>query len=94
MKDYALPEMCKCGKQMSRDLITEHSAVRSDYNTPIVSDSMAFDAIDLAEHRKRFPDIEVVVDHARSARPVLKSLSQKRKYLKARKRIDVNSFTG
>jgi len=92
MKDYALPEICKCGKQMSRDLITEHSAVRSDYKEPIVSDSMAFDAIDLDAHRKRFPNIEVVVDHARSARPVFKSLGQKRAYLKARGFVDCNSF--
>jgi putative FmdB family regulatory protein len=94
MRDFDLPEICKCGKQMSRDLITEHSAVRSGYNKPIVSDSMAFDAIDLTEHRRQFPDIEVVVDHARSARPVFKSLSQKRKYLKARGFVDCNSFTG
>ena len=92
MRDFALPEICKCGKPMSRDLITEHSAVRGDYNEPIVSDSMAFDAIDLAEHRKRFPDIEVVVDHARSARPMFKNLTQKRRYLKARGWIDCNSY--
>lgn len=94
MRDFDLPEMCKCGKQMSRDLVTEHSAVRSDYKEPIVSDSMAFDAMDLDEHRKRFPDIEVRVDHARSARPVFRSLGQRRAYLKARKFVDCNSFTG
>ena len=93
MRDFALPETCKCGASMYRDLKVEHSAVRGDYNKPIVSDSMAFDAIDLAEHRKRFPDIEVVVDHARSARPVFRSLGQKRAYLKARKWVDANSFT-
>lgn len=94
MRDSALPEICQCGESMNRNLRAEHSAVRGDYNEPIVSDSMAFDAIDLAEHRKRFPDIEVVIDHARSARPVFKNLTQKRKYLKARGWIDCNSFTG
>jgi len=84
--------MCECGKQMFRDLKAEHSSVRGDYNEPIVSDSMAFDAIDLAEHRRRFPNIDVVVDHARSARPVFKNLSQKRKYLKARGFVDCNSY--
>ena len=93
IRDFALPEICKCGKPMHRDLKAEHSAIRSDYNEPIVSDSMAFDAIDLAEHRRRFPDIEVVVDHARSARPVFRSLGQKRDYLKARGFVDCNSFT-
>ena len=94
MRDFDLPEICECGESMKRDLRTEHSAVRGDYNEPIVSDSMAFDAVDLVEHRKRFPDIDVVVDHARSARPVFKNLTQKRQYLKARGWIDCNSFTG
>lgn len=94
IKDRNIPETCGCGILMDRSFIGELNSVRGDYNDPIVSDSMAFDAIDLAEHRKRFPNIEIVVDHARSARPVFKSLSQKRGYLKARGFIDANSFTG
>ncbi len=94
MKDSALPQVCECGEpRMTRDRQTEHSSVRGDYNVPIISDSMAFDAIDLPEHRKRFPHIEVVVDHARSARPVFRSLNQKRAYLKARNWADLNSFS-
>lgn len=92
MGDFALPEICDCGEPMIRNFVAEHSSVRGDYNQPIVSDSMAFDAIDLAEHQKRFPDVEVVVDHARSARPVFKNLGQKRAYLKARGFVDCNSF--
>ena len=92
IKDRDLPEPCKCGKQMTRDLIAEHGSVRGDYSTPIVSDSLAFDAIDLTEHRRRFPGIDVVVDHARSARPVLRNLNEKRKYLRARGFTDCNSF--
>ncbi len=92
MKDSGLSEICGCGAVMKRNYIAEHSAVRGDYNEPIVSDSMAFDAIDLVEHRRRFPNIDIQVDHARSARPIFRNLSQKRKYLKARGMVDVNSF--
>ena len=92
MKDSSLSEICECGRDMDRDYITEQCAVRGDYNDPIVSESLAFDAIDLTEHRRRFPDIEVQVDHARSARPIFKNLNQKRRYLKARGFVDCNSF--
>ena len=92
MRDSGLPETCVCGQEMNRDYPTERIGVRGDYNVPIVSDSMTFDAVDLTEHRRRFPDVEVVVDHARSARPVFRSLSQKREYLKARGWIDCNSY--
>lgn len=92
MKDSGLSEICECGQQMQRDYTSEHSSVRTDYNDPIVSDSMAFDAIDLEEHRRQFPDVEVAVDHARSARPVFRNLNQKRRYLKARGFVDQNSF--
>lgn len=92
MQDSDLPEICQCGASMERDFVAEHSSVRGDYNEPIVSDSMAFDAIDLDEHRRRFPHIEVVVDHARSARPVFRNLNQKRAYLKARGFVDCNSY--
>ncbi len=92
MQDSSLPEACVCGESMERDYTAEHSSVRGDYNEPIVSDSMAFDAADLAEHRRQFSDIEVVVDHNRSARPVFKSLSQKRAYMKARGWKDCNSY--
>jgi len=81
----------ECAEPMNRDILAEQGAVRGDYNEPIVSESMAFDAIDLAEHRKRFPDIEVKVD-GRSARPVFRNLSQKRRYLKARGWVDCNSY--
>ena len=92
IEDYDLLELCDCGNFMVRDFVAEHCSVRGDYKEPIVSDSMAFDAQDLVEHRKRFPDIEVVVDHARSARPVFKSLGQKREYLKKRGWVDANSY--
>lgn len=93
MKDSDLPDFCECGTEMRRDFTAEHSSVRGDYNEPIVSDSMAFDAVDLAEHRRRFPGVEVVVNHARSARPVFRNLNQKRRYMKKRGWIDCNSYT-
>ena len=93
MQDRNISELCECGGIMGRDMLAEQSAVRGDYDEPIVSDSMAFDACDLAEHRQKFPGVDVVVDHDRAARPVFRSLTQKRKYLKARGWIDANSYT-
>ena len=93
MANRNVREYCECGGIMGREIPDELGAVRGDYNDPIISDSMAFDACDLAEHRKRFPGIDVVVDHDRAARPVFRSLTQKRKYLKARGWIDTNSYT-
>lgn len=91
MKDSGQPEICECGQEMVRNYKAEQIGGRGMYAEPIVSESMAFDAIDLAEHRKRFPDIDVVVE-GRIARPILRSLSQKRQYLKRRGWIDTNSF--
>ncbi len=88
----SVAECCgPCGIEMNRDYPAEHAAVRSDYNKPIVSESMAFDSVDLAEHRKQFPDVEVQVD-GRTAKPVLRSLSQKRRYLKGRGFVDQNAY--
>lgn len=95
MRDFALPETCQCGESMNRNLHAEHSAVRGDYNTPIISTSMAFNTQDLDEHRKRHPNIELKIDMpGRTAYPVFRNLMQKRAYLKARKWVDCNSFTG
>ena len=91
MKDCRLPEVCVCGKLMERDFHAECHSVRGDYKKPIVSTSLAFDTQDLTEHRKQFHDVEVRVE-GRMAEPILKSLSQKRKYLKARGWKDVNDF--
>lgn len=77
--------------EFARDFLAEQSSVRGDYERPILAQSMAFDAVDLVEHRKRFPDVEVRTD-GRIATPVLKSLSQKRRYLLQRGWRDNNSF--
>ncbi len=91
LKDFDLPEICTCGEPMSRDFITEHCAVRADYNKPIVSEAMAFDSIDADAHRKRFPNVDLVIE-GRCAKPVLRSLGQKREYMKARRIVDTRSY--
>lgn len=91
MVDSGKSERCECGCQMNRDYRAEHTHVWGDYNQAIVSDSMAFDSIDVAEHRKRFPDVDLKID-GRIARPILRSLRHKRRYLKGRNWQDRNSF--
>ena len=91
MADSDVPKNCVCGTGMTRDFVAEQCAIRGDYKHPIVSESLAFDAIDLDEHRARYPDIDVDVD-GRIARPILRSLSQKRAYLKGRGHVDTKSF--
>ncbi len=91
--DYDKDAPCSvCGTPMVRDFQAEHAGVRGDFKEPIVSDSMAFDAIDLAEHRKRFPNVDIQVE-GRIARPILRSQGQRRAYLKGRGMVDRNSFT-
>lgn len=91
MRDSSVPELCGCGRRMVRDYQAEHSAVRGDFDEPIVSESLAFDSRDVAEHRKRFPGVDLVVE-GDTARPILRSQTQRRKYIKGRGWIDVNSF--
>lgn len=91
LKDFDLPEICTCGEPMFRDYVAEHCAVRANYKEPIVSESMAFDAIDVAAHRKRFPNIDLVID-GRCAKPVLRSRGQKMQYMKERGFVDTKSY--
>ncbi len=69
-------------------------SVRGDYKKPSELQSMGFIATpeDVAEHRRRFPDVELVLREG-SAIPVMRSLDQKRKYLKASDWVDTESFT-
>lgn len=91
MKDHAKPEACSCGARMTRDYTMEHAAVRGDYKVPIVSESLAFDAAEVAQHREQFPNIDLQVE-GNSARPILRNLSQRRQYVKDRQFVDTNSF--
>ena len=76
---------------MTRDFTSRPASVRGDYREPVVAQSMAFDTADLAEHRKRFPGVEVQID-GRSAIPVLTSHSQRKAYMKQRGWRDNNGF--
>ena len=80
---------------MQQDLVAQSqtTAVRGNYKKPIVSDAMGFLAHpdDVAEHRKRFPDVDLDFDNG-CARPIFRSLGQKRKYLKAMNWADVKDF--
>ena len=86
---------CSCGTRMVRDLAAQvtTTGVRGAYAHPIISDAMGFpaDAEDVAEHRRRFPNIDLDVSEG-IARPVLRSLGQKRAYLKAMKWVDKRAF--
>lgn len=88
------PMICPiCGGKMRHDLVAQHASVRGDFKKPIVSDSMGFVATPeaVAEHRQLFPDIELDVSEG-CARPVLRSLSQKRAYMKKQGWIDKKAF--
>jgi hypothetical protein len=68
-------------------------SVRSTYKKPIHLESMGFLAVpeDVAEHRKRFPGVELAMKDG-SAVPVMHSLGEKRAYLEATGWEDVRSF--
>lgn len=82
-----------CGQLMARNAFASGTAVRGDYKKPIVSDALGFiaDPEDVAEHRSRFPNIELVFSEG-CARPKFKSLSEKRKYLKAVNWADTKDY--
>ena len=93
MQDRNISELCECGGMMGRDMLAEQSAVRGDYDEPIVSISLAFNTQDLDEHRKRYPNIDLEVDTTgRTAYPIFRSMNQKRQYLKRRGWVDANSY--
>jgi hypothetical protein len=78
---------------MPISIALQNSAVRANYKKPIRLESMGFlaDPEDVAEHRKRFPDVDLEM-HEGSAVPVLKSLGQKRAYFKAAGLADMRSY--
>jgi hypothetical protein len=82
------------GPEAIPDIETTGAAfVRGSYLKPIELESMGFLAHpeDVAEHRKRFPNIELKMSEG-SAIPVMRSLGQKRAYLKAAGWVDRRSF--
>jgi hypothetical protein len=67
--------------------------VRASYSKPVELQSMGFLAHpdDVAEHRRKFPDVELKMDNG-CAIPVMHSLGQKRAYLKATGWADVKDY--
>ena len=67
--------------------------VRGNYATPIALQSMGFIAApeDVAEHRRRFPNIELC-EMQGSMVPVVRSRGEKKAYLKAAGWVDSRSY--
>jgi putative FmdB family regulatory protein len=82
-----------CGRPMGHDLVAQQTAVRGAYKKPIRMESMGFLATeeDVAEHRRRFPDVDLSFEEG-SAVPIIRSLGQKRRYLKESGFVDTRSF--
>jgi putative FmdB family regulatory protein len=89
------PTCERCGALMVPDLVAQvqGTAVRGDYKHPIRMESMGFiaDPEDVAEHRRRFPNVELVMEDGHAI-PRMRSLGQKRAYLKAMGWVDKRSF--
>ena len=68
---------CACGKEKGRVFSVRCHADR--YTTPIVSDALAMNPNQIAEHKRMFPDIEVMPD----GRPVFDNFDKHEAYLKA-----------
>lgn len=68
-------------------------AVRGNYNKPVELLSMGFiaDPSDVAEHRRRFPHVELRMMEG-SAIPVVRSRGEKKAYLKAAGWVDSRSY--
>lgn len=71
----------KCGSSTRRDWSAECPMARrtEDYDHPIHSDSLAMNPNQVAEHKRRFPDIKVDSEN----RPVFDNYVEHDKYLKA-----------
>jgi len=82
-----------CGPEVIPDRPGGTAAVRSSYKRPIELQSMGFLAVpeDVAEHRRRFPNVELR-EMQGSMVPVVRSLGEKRAYLKAAGWVDTHSF--
>lgn len=66
----------QCGKQMHRKYC--FNTPKDSYSRPIVSDSLAISPDQISEHRKHFPDVEVLPD----GRPVFDNFAKHEAYLK------------
>ncbi len=79
MSESCEPQLCAtCGCTMSRDYQADvfHASGR-DYHKAIHSDSLAINPDQVAEHKKRFPDVKIDSD----CRPVFENFKQHDDYL-------------
>ncbi len=81
-----LAPSCGCGQIMQRDYSTIQ--VRGQYKKPIMMDSCAIRPEEVPIHRKMFPDVEITD----RGTPIIRSLKQKRSYLKRIGWVDKNSY--
>ena len=89
--DEDFPACPLCNTLMERDWQAENTSVSGDYHDPIVSRSMAIHPDEVAEHRKRFPHIQLKNVDGFFA-PVLTNLRERRAYTRARGWVDKNAF--
>jgi hypothetical protein len=89
LADYARAPQC-CGVPMPQNF---DAAVRASYKRPVRLESMGFlaDPEDVAEHRRRFPNIDLEFCEG-SAIPVMRSRGQKKAYFKERGLVDLRSY--
>ena len=84
-----------CNYPMRRNAFALGQSVRGTYKRPLELQSMGFvaDPADVAEHRSRFPNTELVMREG-SAIPVMRSLGEKRAYMKAAGWADTRDYSG
>jgi putative FmdB family regulatory protein len=82
MADSDRIEHCpECHRELTRSYAAEHSGNVDgrEYATPLASDSLAMHPEQIPEHRKRFPNIDIMPD----GRPVFHNVREHSRYLKA-----------
>ena len=81
MSQHNRPEICPiCHKLMERDIAADAPRIHGNryYNKPLHSDALAISKSQVAEHRRRWPDIEIDSEF----RPVFTGFKQHDDYLK------------
>ena len=81
MSQFDRPELCPiCNQTMQRDIAADAPRVHGNryYEKPLHSDSLAIAASQVAEHKRRWPDIEIDSEY----RPVFTGYKQHDDYLK------------
>ena len=92
LADYANePDCPMCGIPMPQTYTDQQ--VRGDYKKPVLMQSMGFpaDPSEVAEHRRLYPNVDLEFQQGHAI-PVMRSLNQKRAYLKANGWADLRSF--